>query len=77
MSDPQSRKMIDITISNVVFDTAWIFVEEFTDWYAPGFKNLILARDSNFASSHAGHLSAIRRGLIGYDLKYRKMFGDS
>ena len=76
MSDPQSRKMIDLTIHDVIIDTAWIYVEEFTSWYAPGFKGLILNRENSFASEHAGNIAAIKRGLFGYDQKYKKMFGD-
>ena len=76
MSDPQSRKMIDLTVSDVIFDTAWIFVEEFTSWYAPEYRGLILTRDNNFASAHASKLASIRRGLLGYELKYKQMFGD-
>ena len=76
MSDPQSRKMIDLTINEVVIDTAWIYVEEFSSWYAPGFKGLILNRDNGFASEHAGNIASIKRGLFGYEQKYKKMFGD-
>ena len=76
MSDPESRKMIDILVGNVKIDAAWSYLEEIGAGYAPAFRYNIINRERTFASTHASYSQAVKRALAGYAAQYAKVFGD-
>ena len=76
MSDPESRKMIDILVGNVKIDAAWSYLEEIGAGYAPAFRYNIINKEKTFASTHASYSQAVKRALAGYAAQYGKVFGD-
>ena len=76
MSDPQSRKMIDLTVANIRVEAAWTYLEEIAAGYAPVFRYRVWEGRTDFASTHQAYLSKIKRALMGYLDKFEKNFPD-
>ena len=53
MSDPQSRKMLDLVVDGFKVDAAWIYLETLGAEYPSEMRIAIHNGDTNFASKHA------------------------
>ena len=76
MSDAQSRKMIDLLISNIKIEAGWAYLEEVGAGYAPGFRGMIWERKTSFAARHQESLAAVNRALVAYAIRYKAVFGN-
>ena len=76
MSDPPSRRMIDLTVGNVKIDAALTYLEEIAAGYTQAFRSLLWARENNFASTHEQKKRKVAMALIAYKATVSKLFGD-
>ncbi|MBR6558753.1 MAG: hypothetical protein IKT70_07050 [Clostridia bacterium] len=53
MSDPQSRKMLDLVVDGFKVDAAWIYLETLSDGYTTAFRRMLGSNQRNYASTHA------------------------
>ena len=70
MSDPQSRKMIDILVDNVKLDTAWIYLKSLANSYPSNFRKVVYQKTGSYASAHESMKQGVTRSIKTYKLSY-------
>lgn len=72
MSDPQSRKMIDLAVEGLKLDTAWIYIESIGSNFPRAFSGSISGGDESFASTYTSKERGVKRDLLGYRAVFEK-----
>ncbi|MBR6558756.1 MAG: hypothetical protein IKT70_07065 [Clostridia bacterium] len=63
MSDPQSRKMLDLVVDGFKVDAAWIYLETLSAEYPANFRIMISNNKTNYASQHATMERKVKNAL--------------
>ena len=63
MSDPQSRKMLDLVVDGFKVDAAWIYLETLSAEYPSKFRMMMDGNQTNFASAHATMSKKVNNAL--------------
>jgi|GEM_PF-243883 len=66
MNDPQSRKMLGITVDGFTVDSAWIYRSTLAGNYPTVFSDLIAQQKDTFASAHQTAKDAVERALASH-----------
>ena len=67
MSDPQSRKMIDLVVDGFKVDAAWIYLFSIGGSFPYNFRNLIAQNDTSYASAYTSNSNGLKKMLKTYD----------
>ncbi|MBR6558758.1 MAG: hypothetical protein IKT70_07075 [Clostridia bacterium] len=68
MSDPQSRKMLDLVVNGFTVDTAWIYIETIGASYPSSFRQMYVERTQNYSSNHVTHARKVQSALKTYKM---------
>jgi len=68
MSDPQSRKMLDLVVDGFKVDAAWIYLETLGASYPSSFRQMLVDDMQNYASNHASMSNKVKNALKIYRL---------
>ena len=63
MSDPQSRRMLDLVVDGFKVDAAWIYLETLSAEYPSNFRIFISHNKTNYASEHTKMEKKIKNAL--------------
>lgn len=66
MSDPESRKMVDIIIDGISVDAAWIYLHTLASQYPAQYRYEIYEKERSFASMHQGGKNKVDSVLKAY-----------
>jgi len=75
MSDPQSRKMLDMVVEGFKIDAGWIYLGNLAGGYGPSFRFMIMDDDQSFSSNHQKLSRTISVGLKFYKTEFEKLMG--
>ncbi|MBR5452514.1 MAG: hypothetical protein IKV54_00405 [Clostridia bacterium] len=75
MSDPQSRKMLDLVIDGFMVDAAWIYLGNLAAGYPPSFRSMISSGDQSFATNHQKLSKKVSIYLKSYKSDFDKIMG--
>lgn len=67
MSDPQSRKMIDLVVDGFKVDAAWIYLFSIGGSFPYNFRSVIAENDTSYASAYTSNANGLNRMLKTYD----------
>ena len=73
MSDPQSRKTVDLVVNGFSVDTAWIFVDTLGGGYPKAFRDLLVSGGTTFSSENEKALSKMEQDLASYRVAAEEM----
>jgi len=74
MSDPISRRMIDMIVDGLRLDTAWMYVYTLGGSFNDSFRKVIFENKTTYASTYTTTVKKIERDLKIYKLAYEKLF---
>lgn len=72
MSDPESRKMIDLVVDGYKLDASWVFFDTLAQEYPAMYRYMLIENETNYASSHESKAKKVERTLK----LYKTMFED-
>lgn len=72
MSDPQSRKMVDIIVDGIALDAAWIYLHTLASEYPTSYRYAVMEGERSFASMHTSGEKKVATVLK----VYRRQFED-
>ena len=72
MSDPESRKMIDLVVDGYKLDASWVYFDTLAQEYPAMYRYMLIENETNYASSHASRSKSVERTLK----IYKTMFED-
>jgi len=72
MSDPESRKMIDIVVDGYKLDASWVYFDTLAQEYPAMYRYMLIENETNYASSHESKAKKVERTLK----IYKTMFED-
>ncbi|MBR5452513.1 MAG: extracellular solute-binding protein [Clostridia bacterium] len=75
MSDPQSRKMLDIVVEGFMVDAAWIYLGNLAADYPPSFRYMIARKEESFAVNHQKLSKRAEIYLKTYKASFEKVMG--
>jgi len=67
MSDPQSRKMIDLVVDGFTVDAAWIYLFSIGGSFPYNFRSLIEKNETSYASAYTSNANGLKKTLKIYD----------
>lgn len=73
MSDPQSRRMLDLVVDGFKVDASWIYLETIGAYYPHAFRQLICDNDQSYAATHESHKKAVERNLKIYRIAFNAL----
>lgn len=66
MSDPESRRMVDIVVDGIMIDAAWIYVHSLSSDYPRQYRYVVGDGDRSFATKHQEYLKKVNTVLKIY-----------
>lgn len=73
MSDPQSRKMIDIIVDGFKLDPAWIYISTISDGFTNDVRQMIIDNKTNYSSFYESSKRTVARQLKIFRNVYHSM----
>lgn len=67
MSDPQSRKMIDLVVDGFKVDAAWIYLFSIGGSFPYNFRSVIEKNETSYASAYTSNANGLKKSLKVYD----------
>ena len=72
MSDPQSRKMLDLVVDGFKVDASWIYLSTLGCDYPHNYRYLIMEGSKSYASQHQSASQQVKLKLKAYRIEYDK-----
>ena len=71
MSDPESRKMIDLVVDGYKLDASWVYFDTLAQEYPARYRYMLIENDTEYASAHASKSKAVERVLKIYKAQFQ------
>lgn len=66
MSDPDSRRMVDIVIDGIMIDAAFIYIDTLANKYPEKIQTILYNKEKSFASTHESNKKKVEVSLKAY-----------